>query len=1269
MSMRAAWLSFLVVFLGLGTAISGALAADPSVNAAETAAGRTVVAQGELAAATGLTPVLGVDPESLDFGQVCLNEQSDLVVELFNANEDPASELIVSELAIQGQSFSLVNPPATPFTLIGGNPAPRTPVTVRFAPTVPGPDTGNLVITSDAANSPTSVALAGTGNSAPLCDNGGPYSGTVGQPVFFDGSGSSDPDGDTITYTWDFGDGTTATGATPSHTYAASGAFTVTLTVTDECGASSSCETTATISDEPNDPPICDANGPYTGTVGQAVSFDGSGSSDPDGTVDSYAWDFGDGSTGSGSNPTHTYVTSGTFTVTLTVTDNDGASSTCTTTAEIGEAPNEPPVCDANGPYTGTVGQPVSFDGSGSSDPDGTVDSYAWDFGDGSTDTGSNPTHTYAAPGTFTVTLTVTDNDGASSTCTTTAEIGEAPNEPPVCDANGPYNGTVGQPVSFDGSGSSDPDGTVDSYVWDFGDGSTDTGSNPTHTYLTSGSFTVTLTVTDNDGASSTCTTTANITDEPNEPPICDANGPYTGTVGQPVSFDGSGSSDPDGTIDSYVWDFGDGSTDTGSNPTHTYLTSGTFTVTLTVTDNDGGSSSCTTTAEIGEAPNEPPVCDANGPYTGTVGQPVSFDGSGSSDPDGTVDSYVWDFGDGSTDTGSNPTHTYLTSGTFTVTLTVTDNDGASSTCTTTAEIGEAPNEPPVCDANGPYNGTVNVPVTFDGSGSSDPDGTVDSYVWDFGDGSTDTGVNPTHTYVAPGNFTVTLTVTDNDGASSTCTTTANITAEPNEPPICDANGPYTGTVGQPVSFDGSGSNDPDGTIDSYVWDFGDGSTDTGSNPTHTYLTSGSFTVTLTVTDNEGGTSSCTTTAEIGPAENQPPVCDANGPYSGTVGQPVSFDGSGSNDPDGTIDSYAWDFGDGSTDTGSNPTHTYLTSGSFTVTLTVTDNQGASSTCTTTAEIGPAENQPPVCDANGPYSGTVGQPVSFDGSGSNDPDGTIDSYAWDFGDGSTDTGSNPTHTYLTSGSFTVTLTVTDNQGASSTCTTTAEIQGTGGNQPPDCSDAAPSRSEIWPPNNAFVPVGIVGVTDPDGDPVTITIDGVTQDEPLQGNGFGNSCPDARRVNGGIQLRAERGSQANGRVYEISFTATDGRGGSCSGTVTVCVPKSQSPHIPCVDSGQDFDSFGPCGIVRAASGSLTLGLSANVINRDHVMLGYELPADAEVDLAVFDVTGRRVAVLESSHQSSGAHEVSWDARHLARGVYYVRLEAQGTQVVKRLVLVR
>jgi PKD repeat protein len=105
------------------------------------------------------------------------------------------------------------------------------------------------------------------------------------------------------------------------------------------------------------------------------------------------------------------------------VTDDGGLTDTTTTTAAITEVPNEPPVADPNGPYPGTAGQPVLFDGSGSSDPDGTIVSYAWDFGDSGTGTGVSPTHTYAAAGTYTVSLTVTDDGGLTDTATTTATI------------------------------------------------------------------------------------------------------------------------------------------------------------------------------------------------------------------------------------------------------------------------------------------------------------------------------------------------------------------------------------------------------------------------------------------------------------------------------------------------------------------------------------------------------------------------------------------------------------------------------------------------------------------------------------------------------------------------------------------------------------------------------------------------------------------------------------------------------------------------------
>ena len=177
-----------------------------------------------------------------------------------------------------------------------------------------------------------------------------------------------------------------------------------------------------------NQPPVADAGGPYSEILGNAISFDGSGSSDADGTIASYSWDFGDGNTGTGVNPAYTYATDGVFTVTLTVTDNDGATDAATTTATVTvPPPNQPPVADAGGPYSETLGNAISFDGSGSSDADGTIASYDWDFGDGNTGTGVNPAHTYAAIGTYTVTLTVTDDGGLTDTTTTTATITEVP--------------------------------------------------------------------------------------------------------------------------------------------------------------------------------------------------------------------------------------------------------------------------------------------------------------------------------------------------------------------------------------------------------------------------------------------------------------------------------------------------------------------------------------------------------------------------------------------------------------------------------------------------------------------------------------------------------------------------------------------------------------------------------------------------------------------------------------------------------------------------
>ncbi len=437
-----------------------------------------------------------------------------------------------------------------------------------------------------------------------------------------------------------------------------------------------------------------------------------------------------------------------------------------------------------------------------------------------------------------------------------------------------------------------------------------------------------------------------------NQPPVANANGPYNGTVNIPLSFDGSASSDPDGTIVSYAWDFGDGNTGTGVSPTHTYITDGVFNAALTVTDDVGDTGTDTSTATIGLG-NQPPVSDPNGPYTGTVGVAVAFDGSASADPDGTITSYSWNFGDGNTGTGATPSHTYAVAGMYNVILTVTDDVGATDAAGTTADVTNPPtNQPPVADPGGPYSGSVGVPVAFDGTASADPDGTITAYDWDFGDGNLGSGATPTHTYAVDGNYTVTLTVTDDASATGTATTTASIGVVGNQPPVADPNGPYSGTIGVPVAFDGTASSDPDGTITAYNWDFGDGSTGTGATPTHTYAADGNYTVTLTVTDDAGDTGTATSSATIG-VGNLPPVADPNGPYSGTVGAPVTFDGTGSTDPDGTIGSYSWDFGDGNTGTGATPSHAYTSAGTYNVTLTVTDDAGATDSAMTTATIAP----------------------------------------------------------------------------------------------------------------------------------------------------------------------------------------------------------------------------------------------------------------------------------------------------------------------------
>jgi Tol biopolymer transport system component/PKD repeat protein len=270
----------------------------------------------------------------------------------------------------------------------------------------------------------------------------------------------------------------------------------------------------------------------------------------------------------------------------------------------------EPPVASfTSSPTSPEEGETVTFDASGSSDPDGTIVGYAWNFGDGSTATGETASHAYSSAGTYTVEFAVTDNDGlvdiATKTITVTPHEIE-PNAPSASFISSPDSPEVGETVSFDASGSSDPNGSIVSYDWDFGDGNTGEGVTATHSYGSEDTYTVTLTIADNDGLMDTETKTITVRPlgsevEDDEPPVADAGSGMTVESGETVPFSAAASSDNVGIV-SYSWDFGDGNTATGMKPSHTYEDEGNYIVTLTVTDAAGNSDTATILIIVEEA-------------------------------------------------------------------------------------------------------------------------------------------------------------------------------------------------------------------------------------------------------------------------------------------------------------------------------------------------------------------------------------------------------------------------------------------------------------------------------------------------------------------------------------------------------------------------------------------------------------------------------------------------------------------------------------------
>ncbi|MDH5389727.1 MAG: PKD domain-containing protein, partial [Candidatus Bathyarchaeota archaeon] len=263
----------------------------------------------------------------------------------------------------------------------------------------------------------------------------------------------------------------------------------------------------------------------------------------------------------------------------------------------------------------------------------------------------------------------------------------------------------------------------------------------------------------------------------PNLPPVANfSESAETVSTGEVIHFNASDSYDPDGYIESYFWDFGDGTNImvTSAFVDHVYADDGVYTVTLTVTDNDGSTATATSTKTVS---NRPPVASfTENATTVLTGEVIHFDASGSEDSDGSIINYLWDFGDGITAVGVKVNHAYEDDGAYTVTLTVVDDDGASESDSAVKTVS---NRPPVAlfteNATIVKKGEV---IHFDASESYDLDGDIVSYFWDFGDGTNATDVTVDHAYAEDGNYTVTLTVIDDDGASSSVSDTKIVETE-----------------------------------------------------------------------------------------------------------------------------------------------------------------------------------------------------------------------------------------------------------------------------------------------------------------------------------------------------------------------------------------------------------------------------------------------------------------------------------------------------------
>lgn len=774
---------------------------------------------------------------------------------------------------------------------------------------------------------------------------------------------------------WNFGDGTTSTLDNPVHAYNTVGAYTVTLSVTTLSG----CNGTVTVPNivQVDGMPIVNFSvvqdsgcAPYTA---QFVNLSTGAST--------FLWKFGNGDSSLLNNPTTTYTQGGFFSVTLTATSPYGC--------QLSQTKNQivrvfaPDASFTAAPRIGCPGMTVQFTHNGSST---NISSYLWSFGDGTTSTLSNPTHTYNTIGTYTAWLIVTHSFGCKDTVYKANHIKVVsgttnytlPDTMFVCQNN---------PIAF-----TDPTIGSNAWTWSFGNGSGSTSQSPSTIYTTPGVYIVTLQTSMAGGCVQNFNPYAIVKVIPFVPfPINITFGstckPYVlnfSTLTQNIVI--------------YHWNFGDGTTSSLPSPSHTYSQSGTYTITLNMTIGGGCLTSLSKTITLGYT--NPAQAST---YDLCLGSPVSFTLNNLA----AFVAATWKFGDGSSSNQLQPSHTYSLAGSYQVQLITRDTAG----CLDTFNLAQpVVVNNPLPSFTAPSVACINTPFTFQNTSLN-----ASTFVWDFGDGTTSTDSIPTHTYQQAGVYTISITGTKNSCSVTSVSTNFLTVANPKSVFTYTTNGQC-----MPVTVSYTDQSAP--AIVQWLWNFGNGSSSTLQNPIYTYLTDPTDSIELIITDING----CRDSSKLKPF----PFYAAGASIDQATGclPHISTFTDLSNGAIG----WNWSFGDGSTSTTQNPSHLYSTDGHFDVTLIAEFPNGCFDTIVYHDMIHVSK---PVADFFSPsLAGCSPTQISFVNT-------TTDAtqFNWEFGDGGTSSNINPQHIYNIPGTYTITLTATNSYGCKDTMVKSAYI--------------------------------------------------------------------------------------------------------------------------------------------------------------------------------------------------------------------------------------